>query len=458
MLFAHASNQLFEIDRNNDSFLDMPLKKTYTLFNRWKYVGKKYMSQFGVNLLSDDINSGQLTSFKNRYTANINTKQIEGFVKNGFIFNNENSIGIIAKAKYHSLQSNYGLTNYDAEQVNGYLNIIYSDEIINNKTTIKAGASVNYDNYQHHFNDSTFSNLWVTPGVFSEYTYNTGSLAIVAGIRGDYNNQFGFFASPRLHFKYNFTELSAFRLSAGSGFRTANALIENSAYLISSRKVIFEENLQPEKAWNYGSSISHIFKIGKIDLNANIDYYYTDFQNQVIADVEHVNELSFYNLKGKSYSHALQAELIAQFNRFEIKTAYKWLNVKTNYKELFLNKPYTPKHRALLNIGYATKFDKWKFDITALWSGLSRIPSTYPNANEFRRPTLSREYTVFNGQITRKFKHLDIYLGGENMLNYKQSRPIIDSENPFGSNFDASMIWGPVSGRIVYAGLRYSIK
>ncbi|MCO6501068.1 MAG: TonB-dependent receptor [Vicingus serpentipes] len=458
LLFAHVSNQLVEIDRNKDQFLDTPLKKTYTVFNRWKYFGEKYMSQFGIRVLADDINAGQLTAIKNRYDVQINMKQIDGFFKNGFLFNSENSIGVIANVKYHSHQSNYGLTDYNAEQTNGYLNIVYSDEIINEATTIKSGLSVNYDNYEHHFNDSSSTNIEVVPGAFAEYTYNNQSIALVAGIRGDHHNQFGFFASPRLHFKYNFTELSAFRLSAGSGFRTANTLIENSSYLISSRRVLFLEDLKPEKAWNYGTSISHIFSIGKVELNSNIDYYYTNFQNQVIADVEHPSELSFYNLNGKSYSHALQAELSLQFKRFEMKTAYKWLNVKTQYNNLFLSKPYTPTHRALVNLGYSTPFEKWKFDITALWSGLSRIPSTSTNTSENRRPNLSKEYTVFNGQITRKWKHLDIYLGGENIFNYKQNNPIIDGQNPFGSNFDASMIWGPIGGRTLYAGLRYSIK
>ena len=458
MLLLHHSNQLIEIDRNKDRFLDIPLKKTYTLFNRWKYFGEKYRAQFGIRAFSDQIDAGQISSIKNRYHVQVNMQQMEGFAKNGFLLNSENSIGVIARAKYHSHTSNYGLNTYDANQTNGYLNIVYSDEILNEATTIKSGVSINYDDYQHLFNDSSSTNTEIVPGAFAEYTYNNESIAVVAGIRGDHHNQFGFFTSPRLHFKYNFTELSAFRLSAGTGFRTANTLIENASYLISSRRVIFQEKLNPEKAWNYGTSISHIFFIGGIEFNTNIDYYYTDFENQVIVDVEHPDELSFYNLDGQSYSHALQAELGFQINRFEFKTAYKWLNVKTQYQNLFLNKPYIPKQRALINLGYTTPYEKWKFDLTGLWSGLSRIPSTSPNAIEHQRANFSKEYMVVNTQITRKFKHFEIYLGSENLLNYKQQNPIIDAQNPFGSNFDASMVWGPIGGRTTYAGLRYVIK
>jgi hypothetical protein len=36
--------------------------------------------------------------------------------------------------------------------------------------------------------------------------------------------------------------------------------------------------------------------------------------------------------------------------------------------------------------------------------------------------------------------------------------PIIAHNDPFGNYFDASMIWGPIMGRMYYAGLRYKIK
>jgi hypothetical protein len=70
----------------------------------------------------------------------------------------------------------------------------------------------------------------------------------------------------------------------------------------------------------------------------------------------------------------------------------------------------------------------------------------------------SEVYPMLNGQITHVFKRWDFYLGGENLTNFKQKNPIIDAQNPFGSKFDATTIWGPVMGVNIYAGLRYSIK
>tara|TARA_R110002050_G_C8962575_1_gene514667 strand:- start:13968 stop:16136 length:2169 start_codon:yes stop_codon:yes gene_type:complete len=458
ILFLHGANQSFENDRNGDSFLDIPLKNTAILFNRWKYVGTNVRLQFGVRGVFNDVKSGQLKTVTNPYQVNIKTNQLYGFMKIGFLFDNENSFGIITKAKLHQLNSNYGLTTYNASQKNMYINTVYSDEIINHKNSIKTGVSLNYDSYDHVFNDSNFTNLEIVPGAYFEYAYVDSNLSIVAGIRGDHHNQFGGFVSPRIHVKYNLTPRSALRISVGKGFRTANALIENSSYLVSSRQVRFTPFLLPEQAWNYGASYSQKLTLGNTELALNADYYFTNFINQMVVDIENVNQVSFYNLDGKSYSHALQLEASLTYKQFEIKTAYKYLDVKTQFDSGLKRKPYTAKDRVLLNLGYHTRFDKWTFDLTTLWTGLSRVPSTHGNVDEHLRSTQSETYFVLNGQITKKFKTFELYLGGENLLNYKQKNPIIDSENPFGNNFDASMIWGPVAGRIMYLGFRYSIK
>ncbi len=458
MLFVHAANQGFEIDRNNDLFLDIPLKNTAIVFNRWKYFDKNFRFQFGVRGVFNDVNSGQKSELENPYKVTIKTNQFYGFVKAGYIFKSDNSFGVVTKYKFHEHQSTYGLTTYNADQNNVYINTVYADEIFNKKNSIKTGVSLNYDSYRHHFNDSSFTNLEVVPGIYFEYAYVAGKVSVVAGIRGDHHNQFGAFASPRLHFKYNLTARSAFRLSVGKGFRTTNVLIENSSYLISSRRVRFLEILKPEQAWNYGVSYSHKWTIKEMEFSFIGDYYYTEFENQVVVDVEDKDFVSFYNLNGKSYSHAFQAELGVEYKSFDLKMAYKFLDVMTDYSSGLKSKPFTPRNRVLINAGFRTRFDKWKFDITTLWTGLSRVPSTEGNLDGNVRSTRSENYFLVNGQVTKKFKLFEVYLGVENLLNFKQGNPIIDSENPFGDEFDASMIWGPVQGRIMYAGFRYSIK
>jgi hypothetical protein len=67
-------------------------------------------------------------------------------------------------------------------------------------------------------------------------------------------------------------------------------------------------------------------------------------------------------------------------------------------------------------------------------------------------------YSMVSGQISKGFLWGNIYIGGENLLNFKQENPIINPEDPFSDSFDASMVWGPVAGRMIYTGIRYKIK
>jgi len=462
MTFAHVSNQSVEWDNNNDSFLDMPLKTQLNFFNRWKYRGDKYISQFGFKGVYEDMEAGQIsgTETNRLYKIGVVTKQFEVFTKNGFLFPNKpyKSIGIINNFKYHDHESKYGDKEFNAEQISGYLNTIYQTIIGSADHKIKMGGSLQYDHYDKSYNDSLFGREEVVPGVFSEYTFTSEKSALVLGARGDYHNLYGAFFTPRIHYKYNYTPLSALRFSIGRGFRTANPFIENAGVMASSRRVITDK-LNPEIAWNYGTSITHKFEIAEKEISANLDYYFTDFQNQVVVDMENPDEISFYNLPGQSYSHSLQAELGIQLTQqLELRTAYKWYNIQTEYKSGLKTKPLIPSNRVFVNLGYITNFDKWKFDLTGQWFDVSRLPSTSTNPVQYQIDTQSDPFITLNGQVTRAFKRFEVYVGVENITNFRQSSPIIAANDPFGSNFDASLIWGSVNGRIAYGGLRYKFK
>ena len=325
------------------------------------------------------------------------------------------------------------------------------------------GGSFVYDNYDKNLNKSyKFGKVEMVPGAFVEYAYNDEKkTALVLGLRGDHHNTFGAFITPRAHYKYSFTQRSAFRLSAGRGFRTANPIIENSgAAMASARNIVFNDtDLLPEIAWNYGTSITHKFELAQKEMGISLDYYYTDFTNKVVVDYENPREISFYNLDGKSFSHSLQVEYNIEITKaLELKAAYKWYNIKTTYSGELKDKPLTPKNRVLVNLGYITNFDKWKFDLTCHWYDVSRIPSTTSNSPEYVIDAESLPFYTLNGQITRAFKKFEGYVGVEIILNYKQENPVISANDPNGSNFDASLIWGPVMGRNIYFGLRYKIK
>jgi hypothetical protein len=59
--------------------------------------------------------------------------------------------------------------------------------------------------------------------------------------------------------------------------------------------------------------------------------------------------------------------------------------------------------------------------------------------------------------VTKRFRLCDVYIGSENLLSYRQENPIIGWEDPYATGFDASQVWAPITGRKVYAGIRFNI-
>lgn len=467
MLLAHGRTSLMNVDNNGNGYMDMPLDNEIQFFNRWKYQSEKRESMFGVRFLADDKLGGQIgfNPSVNRedqpfFGMRVRTRLASAFAKSGFMFPETpwKSLGFQADVSYHEQDAYFGRRDYLATHTSGYFNAIYQSMLFTTDHRFKTGVSFRGDDYQQSYTDSAFNRTEIIPGAFLEYSWtHREKFSVVAGARADHHNLFGTFISPRLHTKYNFTPLSVLRLSGGRGFRSPVLFAENISPLASSREVKVLETPEAEVSWNAGASFLQKFTLAGMEGHFNIDYFYTWFENQLIIDMDHsARELLFYNLDGQSFSHSLQADfLIEPVERFEVKLAYKRYEVRTTYRTQGLHdRPFVPRDRALINLAYNTKYDIWKFDFTTNWYGISRVPSTVENPVEHQRPDQSPTYFMLSAQITRTFKFGEIYLGGENLLNFKQARPIIDPENPFGEVFDASMIWGPIAGRIIYVGFR----
>lgn len=474
-LLSHASTLQNRIDKNGDRFLDIPLYNQYNVINRWKYQTDNYMVQFGIKGLYEDRLGGQ-SSFRPEqrgsslvYGFGSQTKRIEFFSKTARLYQSApyKGLGLILNGAIHDNQSFFGLRNYTGIQKTLYANLIYQNIFGNTNHQYKAGLSYLLDDYNETLKGINPRNRQESvPGAFFEYTYTfPEKLTVVAGGRVDFHNLYGARFTPRIHAKYDISKDIHLRVSAGKGWRVANPLAENYGLLVSSRFVEFENTLRPEESWNYGVSLSNEFHLFGNKASFIIDAYRTDFQNQVIVDMETAGLLRFYNLHGRSYSNSFQAELnYVPAKRFDLKIAYRLFDVKNDFLQTDGSLQLKPKQflnrdRVLFNIGYALPYDKWKFDLTWQWNGARRIPVMPQHIEGYSKVTATApSYSNINAQLTRTFLKWDVYLGGENLNNFTQTNPIFASDDPFGRHFDAGMAWGPVIGRMVYAGMRYKIK
>jgi len=223
--------------------------------------------------------------------------------------------------------------------------------------------------------------------------------------------------------------------------------------------------LNPEIAWNYGISFTQNFILFGKSADVTFDFYRTDFQNQVVVDVmQSPQQILFYDLKGKSFANSLQIDFNLEIvKHLNLRTAYKYFDISTDYLSGSFQRPLQAKHRFFANLEYEThirsKGKQWKFDYTFNWLGSQQLPNTSSNPPTERLPELSPSFAVMNAQITRTFSStFEVYLGGENIGNYKQEKAILGATNPFGQYFDTSIVYAPIFGQMYYAGLRFKIK
>ncbi|SFC35141.1 Outer membrane receptor for ferrienterochelin and colicins [Spirosoma endophyticum] len=476
-VLGHASTLRREIDQNDDGFRDLPLYTQVNAINRYKYSSERFMAQFGVKALYEDRDGGQLSRFgTSRYSFGNTTKRLEFFSKTAKLYPDTpyKGLGLILNGVHHEQTANFGYRPYSGQQRTFYANLIYQSILGNTNHAYKAGISYLLDDYREQLGFIQTKRTESVPGVFAEYTYTyPEKLTLVLGGRFDYHNLFGAQWTPRAHLKYNISQNVALRASAGRGFRVPNPFAENFGYLVSSRAVFLNEALRPEVSWNYGLSLTNDFQLIGKKASLVLDYHRTDFQNQLIVDIEHPGELYFYNLTnergvgGRSFANSFQAELNVQpAKRFEVKAAYRLFDVQQSMggpfgEERLLPKMMVSRDRVLLNAGYALPFDKWKFDATLQWNGPRRIPylrEGYVHSSYQNMPIdFSPGFYNLNAQVSRAFRSgWEVYLGGENLTGFRQLNPIIGADDPFGPRFDAgSRVWGPITGQMVYAGFRF---
>ncbi|MFK7934761.1 MAG: TonB-dependent receptor [Saprospiraceae bacterium] len=477
----HGSRLQAENDRNEDGFYDQPNYNNFIGINRWRYQGdNNWEGQAGVKIFVNDHSGGQIAPRgevnTQLWSAVGNTKRFEAWAKAGRIFPNRpgESFGSQFNVVSHTKEDTFGNRQYLGEQRSFYGNLLYQGIIGTTLHQYKTGVGLTYDDVRESLNRSlengaslvNFDYQEIIPGAFFEYTWlPDDAFTLVAGLRYDHHNFYGSFITPRLHLRYAPSENTVLRASIGSGRRTARLIAENLGRLASSRTFIGAglslrniEELDQEAAWNFGLNLTQNAKISDRDLILSLDTYHTRFQQQIVIDVDAAHLVRFYNLTGESYSTSLQAQVDYELlSNFDIRLAYRFNDVKVDYLAGQREMPFVSKHRAFINAAYELN-ESWMFDATLNWRGSQRIPDTNLKVTEYQLSERAPDFFLLNAQVSKNFgEKFSLYVGGENLLNFRQQNPILAANDPFSNEFDASLVWGPIFGRNVYTGLRLTL-
>ncbi|MCO4818182.1 MAG: carboxypeptidase-like regulatory domain-containing protein [Bacteroidetes bacterium] len=481
-LSKHVATSLFgrfgirpnEMDRNNDGFMDNPTSTQYQLMNRWQFHGDNGVEgQLNVSYNKDEKTAGQFGPERlNPYNVLIDNEQFDVWAKLGKAFKDKPYKSLGSQYAFNTISSKTVYGNDSVQKVlatkgqTAYVNLMYQSIIGNTNHGYKAGISFIADWVEESFDTFIVDRQEMVPGAYFEYTMKPDSLWIlVSGARLDYSNLFGFFPTFRFHGKRNSKdEKTALRFSIGNGRRTPNFFAQNQNLMISSKPVVLNTKANEtvgiiqESSINMGVSIQQKFKISYIPSELQLDFFRTTFYNELLTNREG-STLVLESLKNGTIANSAQAQLdLKPARRTELRLAYRLFDVTSVYNGNRVVKPLISRHRGFVNVTQSNR-SKWQFSSTLQIYGPQRVPGLDFAAENFDAQ-YSPVFPMLNAQISKRFKKkpVEFYVGVENLLNYKQSNPILGAANPFGSNFDATSVWGPVFGRMIYGGFRYRVK
>ena len=519
-ILGHVSGNVASHDMNGDGLLDDPKMLQFNLSNRWLYMADNGVQvRFGVRALQDSRLGGQvlkgadgkevlfdkdnfiLDMFKangkvNAWGSDILNRSINGYLKVGVPLNETNSqnIALVADYNYQDMDSWFGATKYLAGQHSSFFNLLYQNEI-NESHKFTLGLNGTYDIYNEDFlrqiwQVSIEESGWngrtdlANAGVFGEYTFKSGDkFSAIAGLRGDWFYGQGFKVSPRVTLKYMPIDEIVIRANGGRGLRYSTPLVDNIGVFSTGKEFVgaYGDHIL-EDAWTFGGNLTYYLPFGaSSNTYLSFDYFRTQFAQQMVVDYEHyVNQIHFYALNGnRSYTDNFQLDFsVDPVERFNITATFRYTNAKIELDGRGLvEKPMTSSFKGVLNLQYATRMSKWIFDFTASLNGSCRVYNFMEYMNEDGTSTLQPKtgvkriyengrtpvYPMLYAQVTRRFKGWDVYVGAENLTNFRQKQVLIGQYgddgliNPRMASFDASCIWGPLMGIKAHVGFRFTL-
>jgi len=469
-ILLHYEDNYKNHDENHDGFIDSPHVRQFNAMNRWAYFSEKYIMQTALHAITEKRASGPLAGHSNTEIAHpdmlntsISTTRFDLWTKNAFVINRESnsSIAFIGNAVSHRSDGDMTLKRHlDIRHTTLYGQLLYEGDISKGHF-ISAGANFTFDHFkfpERPLESIPYKEIESVGGGYTEYTYTSPNEKIIAmlGIRYDRSSIYGDIFTPRTHIRWSPLKALSIRASVGKGYRKVVIPAEYSYIFSTTLPIHIEAERKLDRAWNYGISLSGNFSILNRNFNWSAEYYYTDFGAQIQIDRETVpGSIIIKNLNGKSFSHTFQAELGGEIaDGLTLNVAYRMTDVKETYNGKLMRKPLTGKYKALASLSYITPLELWQFDATLQLNGGGTLP-TAPTNSITGMPIWGSSYPTFaqlSAQIIRHFRHISIYIGGENLTNKRQKNPIAYS--PEDNIYDPTLVWGPVHGAMVYAGFR----
>ena len=483
------------VDRNGDGFTDQALARRVSVFQKWRVDGGRLAGlTLAGRLLAESRWGGELAFDPDRdrggdlrYGEAIDTRRLE--VMGRYDAPAVPGLALTASANAHRQRSDYGDTNYDAEQAIAFAQATLARRA--GRHRLLFGLATRYT----YYDDDTGATVSesganradevLLPGAFAQDEWVRGRTRVLAGLRLDHDSRHGAIWTPRVGVKLPAGEGANLRLNLGTGFRVVNLFTEEHAALSGAREVVVAEALDPERSVSANVNYDRRWALpGGELLTLEGSAWYTRFANQILPDyATDPRQIRYDNLGGHSRSRGASAELRYTSARLGARAGVTLTDVATVEDGVVARQPLSERWSGVWSVDYALpptagRGHRWTLNYTGSVYGPMDLPVQGPLDP---RPAESPWFSLQNLQATWTpgGSPWEVYGGVKNLLDFTPAAdgiarafdpfdrgvtfdaagdPVATPDNPGALVFDPSYVYAANVGRRGFLGVRYTLR
>lgn len=372
---------------------------------------RRFSTQLGID---HQVNDSAVFRLKNSFSYYDRSIEIPDFIFSGVQFSSFTEASFVAKRKSHEWIFGLNLwTDRFNQEITGTAKVV-------------------------DYNHTTF-------GAFVQNTWTASDLlSIETGVRGDYQNEYGFFFLPRIAALFKFNSSLSGRLGGGLGYKTPTVFTEDAERL-QFRNVlpIDPNNTKAEKSIGGNLDVNYRGIITpELSFSLNTLFFYTRILKPLVLTPVENGVYEFLQPDGFVDTKGVEVNAKLAYSDFKLFVGYTLADVNQQMNGISSAFPLVAKHR-LNNVLMYELDEKLKIGLEAY----------YYSKQNLNDGSTGQSYWLCGLMAEKLWEHFSVFVNFENLLDTRQTKFGSIYTGP-ASNPVFKDIYAPLDGFVVNGGIK----
>jgi len=451
-IYGSATNQI-AYDPDDDGFSNMPDAQTFSLNPKfYYYINPNTELSLGLNTTIDDRTGGDMEVIKGNTSAEhvfTEENKSERYATQLNFRNTKENRTIDFKNSISYFDRKLTIPDY---QFNGNQVSSFSEVSYNLHRNEKSEWQLGLNHYLEQFTEDNTDSLPVrdythnTIGGFIQNTTDINEKWILeAGLRTDYNTDYGTFVLPRFSLLFKANNKLSSRIGGAMGYKLPTIFTEDAEKLyyrgiqpLSTDQVDAETSIGGNFDINYKAALGD-----EMTFSINQLFFLTQLKNALVLREDETTDMAYFeSADGNMLSSGFETNIKLTYDDFKLYLNYAFVNTELQYDNINDQKPLTPKHNAGFVLFYEIE-EKWSAGYEVYYTG-KQFDNLYNQKTD---------YWTMGVMLMRHWERLSVFVNFENFTNVLQSdyEPLV---LPPTNNPTFPDIWAPTDGFVFNGGIK----